>query len=48
MTCADCLTPLERIDAFPGRLCLDCYAESQRNKPLPTAAEIVNMWGGRA
>jgi hypothetical protein len=44
--CTACETPTDRLDLFPGDLCLSCYAATE--PPMPTADELTRMWGGRA
>jgi len=45
-TCPDCGSSVEPLEAFPEGRCLDCYSKLMENAPMPTAAEIVQMWGG--
>ena len=46
--CAACATPTDPLEIFPAGLCLRCYAKSLTGRQMPTAAEVVTMWGGRA
>ena len=48
LLCTGCGQPIEPLTDFPGPLCLTCYAKSQEGAPMPTADDIVSMWGGRA
>jgi len=45
-TCASCQSPVDRLEAFPGGLCLTCWADSPEGRRMPTAEELVAMWGG--
>jgi hypothetical protein len=47
MTCETCGEPLEELEAFPGGVCLDCYARTADGSRMPTADELTAMWGGR-
>lgn len=44
--CTSCGKDMMEIDAFPGNVCLDCYADSPEGRRMPTAEEVVEMWGG--
>lgn len=49
--CASCTTPVGPLEVFPnadgaGILCLACYADSPDGRRMPTADEVVQMWGG--
>lgn len=49
--CANCGQDVENLTQFPtpsgkGILCLDCYADSPEGRRMPTADEVVEMWGG--
>lgn len=49
--CASCAAPVDPLELFPAGLCLLCYADSltgRRGRRMPTAAELVTMWGGQA
>lgn len=41
--CTSCARPVQRLSVFPRGRCLDCHAAAT---PLPTAADVVAMWGG--
>lgn len=47
-TCATCGTEHSRLEEFPGGICLPCYADSPEGRRMPTADEVVRMWGGPA
>jgi len=42
--CGSCVDPLE---VFPGGVCLSCWAVSPEGRRMPTADELVAMWGGQ-
>lgn len=44
--CVTCHNEVHPLEVFPGPLCLTCYAKTQEDAPMPTADEIVAMWGG--
>lgn len=44
--CKQCNREIDRLEVFPGPLCLECYAKSPEGRRMPTAAELVGMWGG--
>lgn len=44
--CTQCRTPTDWLAVFPGGLCVNCYAVSPTGRRMPTAAEVVRMWGG--
>jgi hypothetical protein len=44
--CTVCHCEVHPLEVFPGPLCLACYAVTQEGAPMPTAEEIVAMWGG--
>jgi hypothetical protein len=46
-TCRRCHKEADLLEEFPGRVCLDCWAQQEQHKPLPTAAEIAAMWDHR-
>lgn len=45
-TCRTCGHERDRLEEFPGRICVTCYEISQIGAPLPTAEEIVAMFSG--
>lgn len=45
--CTSCKAPTEPLDLFPGGVCLTCWAKSPEGQRMPTADEVVAMWGGR-
>ena len=48
LTCTACSKPIEPLDVFPKGKCLTCHAAWADTQPMPTAADIVRMWGGKA
>lgn len=50
--CVICGREVDPLEVFPapegveGIRCLDDYANSPEGRRMPTADEIVNMWGG--
>jgi hypothetical protein len=45
-TCKTCHAEQSYLEEFPGGICLDCYAKSPEGRRMPTADEVVGMWGG--
>ena len=44
MTCTTCSSDLDPLEAFPGDICLTCYAKTpEANAPL-TADGLADMW----
>jgi hypothetical protein len=46
--CAGCQAPTGPLEMFPGGLCLACWAQTPEGRRMPTADELVRMWGGPA
>lgn len=46
ITCKGCTKVHDRLESFPGNLCLECWADSPEGRRMPTADELVAMWGG--
>lgn len=49
--CASCGRPVGYLEVFPndagpGILCMDCYEKTPMGRRMPTADELVQMWGG--
>ncbi len=44
--CTSCGTPTDPLAVFPGGACLACWAASPEGRRMPTADEVVRMWGG--
>lgn len=44
--CTRCATPTDMLAVFPGGVCLTCWADSPEGRRMPTADELVAMWGG--
>ena len=50
--CHQCGKGVGRLEGFPaatgavGVRCLDCYASSAEGRRMPTAEEVVRLWGG--
>ena len=42
--CTTCRQPVDPLAVFPGGVCLTCWEKSA--PPMPTAEELVAMWGG--
>ena len=47
ITCVACGSVVDRLDVFPGGVCLPCWAVSPEGRRMPTAGELVRMWGGK-
>lgn len=47
-TCKTCETEHDILAKFPGGICVDCYAQTPEGRRMPTAEEVVSMWGGNA
>jgi len=45
-TCSTCGSQEHWLTEFPGSTCLACWTIQEHDKPLPTAEQIVSMWGG--
>ena len=45
--CVKCATPTDNLAVFPGGVCLACWAVSPEGRRMPTADELVAMWGGQ-
>jgi hypothetical protein len=43
-TCKRCHNPADLLEEFPGRVCLDCWAQQEDSRPLPTADELTRLW----
>ena len=48
VTCTGCKAPTDPLEVFPGGVCLPCWAASPEGRRMPTAEELVQMWGGPA
>lgn len=44
--CTKCGASTDELALFPGGVCLDCWAKSPEGRRMPTADEVVQMWGG--
>ncbi len=44
VTCKSCGTEIHWLAVFPGKICLECHARKFDAQPLPTGAEIANMF----
>jgi len=42
--CTKCKTVIHPLAVFPNDLCVDCHA---LNFVMPSASELVEMWGGK-
>ena len=48
MNCTTCNTITDRLDMFPGNVCLECWAQSFHDgKRMVSAQELTRMWGGK-
>lgn len=45
-TCSKCKSHADALEMFPGTVCLSCWAASPEGRRMPTAEELVKMWGG--
>jgi len=45
--CSKCGETVDPLEMFPGGLCLSCWADSPEGRRMPTAEELVSMWGGK-
>lgn len=46
--CTKCQSRADALTMFPGTVCLPCWAASPEGRRMPTADEVVRMWGGGA
>lgn len=44
--CTSCKAPVDPLEVFPGGVCLTCWATSPEGSRMPTAEEVVALWGG--
>jgi len=44
-TCKTCKTEIDRLEAFPGNVCLTCWAASPAGRYIPTAHELSTAFG---
>lgn len=47
MTCTTCSTTIHPLEVFPGQVCLPCWAASPQGSKIPTAEEVIALWGGK-
>lgn len=47
MECKSCGRTIDKLEEFPGGVCVDCYANTPEGRRMPTADEVTAMWGGR-
>lgn len=45
--CKSCQVETDRLDLFPGDVCLACWAKSPEGRHLPTADELRQMFGDK-
>jgi hypothetical protein len=45
--CTSCKTKTDPLALFPGGVCLTCWAKSPEGRRMPTADEVVALWGGK-
>lgn len=43
-TCKTCRQKTDRLEEFPGGICLGCYEISQIGAPMPTQQELLEMF----
>jgi hypothetical protein len=43
-TCKTCGHETDRLEEFPGGICLGCYEISQIGAPMPTQQELLAMF----
>jgi hypothetical protein len=43
-TCKRCHRSADLLEEFPGRVCLDCWAQLHNDDPLPTAEDVTALW----
>ncbi len=48
INCRQCATPTDPLGLFPGGVCLTCWAQTPEGRRMPTADEVVALWGGPA
>lgn len=48
IACTRCDVLTDILAVFPGGVCLPCWADSPEGRRVPTASELVAMWGGKA
>jgi hypothetical protein len=46
MNCKSCAKSIEAIEAFPGQICVECYAASPAGQAPITAQQLTALWGG--
>jgi hypothetical protein len=46
MTCKTCAKTIDALEAFPGGICVDCYAATPAGQAPVTAEQLTAMWGG--
>jgi hypothetical protein len=55
--CNACGREVDPLEVFPdnnyagrvkGILCLSCYEQSPAGRRMPTADEVVRLWGGKS
>lgn len=48
ITCAGCKTATDKLEIYPGKLCFNCWKTTPAGQKMPTAEELIAMWGGKA
>ena len=43
--CARCRTAVDRLEIFPGGVCIECWAASPEGRYVPTVEEFTASWG---
>lgn len=46
--CNSCGAETDELAVFPGGVCLACWRQTDEGQRMPTADELVAMWGGKA
>ena len=46
MNCKSCSKAIDRLEEFPGGICVDCYAASLAGQAPITAEQLTALWGG--
>lgn len=46
MVCVSCGHEVDRLEVFPGGVCLACWSVSPEGRRMVSADELVRMWGG--
>jgi hypothetical protein len=44
VTCTKCAAKIDKLEVFPGTVCLPCWAASPAGQKVPTAEEVISFW----